>query len=86
MLDQSEITLEFVRQVIYPSQDNPSQSAKSADIKIIGARISMNKPRKICQNVDTVKQTTPEAVRQPNKSQWEQSIKEKGCVSWKRFP
>ena len=85
-MDQSEITLESMRQAIYLSQDNLSQSAKSADMKIIGAPISMNMPGKICQNVDIVKQTTPETFRQSHKSQCGQSIKEKGYPSWKRFP
>ena len=57
-MDQSEITLEFMRQAIYLSQDNLSRSTKSADVKIIGACISMGKQGKICQKEDKVNQTT----------------------------
>ena len=58
-------------------------SAKSTDMKLIGASISMNKLGKICQNMDTVNQTTQS---QSGKNLVGTTIKEKGDPSWKRFP
>ena len=55
---------------IYFSHDNKSHSAKSADMKRIGASISMNNKGKIRQNMDIVKQITPEPGRQSYEIQW----------------
>ena len=63
MTHPAEITLGFVRPT-YISVVRIHHSQLSRQIlKEMGAYINMNQPGRICQNMDTVNQTTPGLVR-----------------------